>query len=257
MTSRAEQISRETSVTYGRAVSARCLRYLCLMAVFTLSACASLAEESRAPAGAQASPASDPSAAVAEAPRAAPATESAAVVLTAAPSSPSALPSPTLVATPRPLTPAASTSAPPSSAAPTAGPVQSPSGTPAQTRVPNSSAIPSPQGLPANDGCLTYGAQPPYISFVDCVVHGLPPNAPVTLTADGEVVFLRVGRTDVYPDGSWYFAWSETAHKEIVFVVTAGGVSRTITQAFRWAAGSTRRTPCGRGGTRTLTLFRA
>ena len=135
--------------------------------------------------------------------------------------------------------PTAAPSSPPtarpatSSPAPTVRPVQTVSGTPAQTRVPNSSTIPSPQGLPASDGCLTYGAQPPYISFVDCVVHGLPPAAPVTLTANGEAVFLRIGRTDVYPDGSWYFAWSETVHKEIVFVVTAGGVSRTITQAFR------------------------
>jgi hypothetical protein len=203
------------------------------MAVVTLSACGSLDEESRAPAGAQGLPTSDPSAAVAETPRAAAATESAAVEPTVAPSSPSALASPTPQAATRPSSPAASTSAAPSSPAPTARPVQSPSATPAQTRVPNSSAIPSPQGLPASDGCLTYGAQPPYISFVDCVVHGLPPNAPVTLTANGEVVFLRIGRTDVYPDGTWYFAWSETAHKEIVFVVTAGGVSRTITQTFR------------------------
>jgi hypothetical protein len=69
--------------------------------------------------------------------------------------------------------------------------------------------------------------------FVDCVVHGLPPGAPVTLTANGDVVFLRIGSTVVYPDGTWYFAWSENQHKEIVFVVTAGGVSRTITQVFR------------------------
>jgi hypothetical protein len=37
----------------------------------------------------------------------------------------------------------------------------------------------------------------------------------------------------VFPDGSWYFPWYETQHKEIVFVVTAGGVNRTITQVFR------------------------
>jgi hypothetical protein len=65
------------------------------------------------------------------------------------------------------------------------------------------------------------------------VVHGLPPAAPVTLTANGDAVFLRIGATTVFPDGSWYFPWSENQHKEIVFVVTAGGVSRTITQVFR------------------------
>jgi len=115
---------------------------------------------------------------------------------------------------------------------PTVAAVTTPSGTPAQTRVPGS-VPPTPHGLPASDGCLTYGAQPPYVTFVDCVVHGLPPGAPVTLTANGDVVFLRIGSTVVYPDGTWYFAWSENQHKEIVFVVTAGGVSRTITQVFR------------------------
>jgi hypothetical protein len=64
-------------------------------------------------------------------------------------------------------------------------------------------------------------------------VHGFPPAAPVTLTANGDVVFLRIGSTVVYPDGSWYFAWYEYQHKEIVFVVTAGGVSRSITQVFK------------------------
>jgi hypothetical protein len=197
-----------------RSVS-RALRVF-LVAIVTLSACQSLNEESAAPAGRPAPASVDPpaTAIVGTSPAAAPsATESLVAVVppTTAPSSPSALPS----------------------LAPTVPPVQTASGTPAQTRVPNSSTIPSPQGLPASDGCLTYGAQPPYISFVDCVVHGLPPAAPVTLTANGEAVFLRIGRTDVYPDGSWYFAWSETVHKEIVFVVTAGGVSRTITQVFR------------------------
>jgi hypothetical protein len=105
--------------------------------------------------------------------------------------------------------------------------------TPTQTRVPNSDALPTPHGLPATDGCLYYGAQPPYITFVDCVVHGLPPAAPVRLTANGEVVFLRIGSTIVFPDGTWYFPWSENQHKEIVFVVTAGGVSRTLTQVFK------------------------
>jgi hypothetical protein len=38
----------------------------------------------------------------------------------------------------------------------------------------------------------------------------------------------------VYPDGTWYFAWSEIEHKEMVFVVTAGGVSRAITQVFKY-----------------------
>ena len=187
-----------------------------LVAVVTLTACQPLNEGSAAPAGGPALASVDPpaTAIVGTSPTAAPsATKSlvAVVPATAAPSPPSALPSP----------------------APTVRPVPTASGTPAQTRVPNSSTIPSPQGLPASDGCLTYGAQPPYVSFVDCVVHGLPPAAPVTLTANGEAVFLRIGRTDVYPDGSWYFAWSETVHKEIVFVVTAGGVSRTITQVFR------------------------
>ena len=116
---------------------------------------------------------------------------------------------------------------------PTVVAVTTPPGTPPpQTRVPGSPP-PTPHGLPASDGCLTYGAQPPYVSFVDCVVHGLPPGAPVTLTANGGVVFLRIGSTVVYPDGTWYFAWSENQHNEIVFVVTAGGVSRTITQVFR------------------------
>ena len=148
---------------------------------------------------------------------------------TAAPSSPPALPTRTPQATTRPPT---SPPAPPT-LAPTVGPGQTPSATPAQTRVPNSDALPTPHGLPASDGCLYYGAQPPYISFVDCVVHGLPPAAPVTLTANGDVVFLRIGSTVVFPDGSWYFPWYEIQHKEIVFVVTAGGVSRTLTQVFR------------------------
>ena len=102
-------------------------------------------------------------------------------------------------------------------------------GSPSQTRVPGS-VPPSPGGLPATDGCLTYGVAPPFVGFADCVVHGLPPDAPVTLTANGSPVFLRIGRTTVYPDGSWYFAWSETQHVTIVFVVTAGGVSRSLTQ---------------------------
>jgi hypothetical protein len=148
---------------------------------------------------------------------------------TAAPSSPSASQTPSPQTTTRPPTP----TAPPSSAAPPVGPLPTPSATPAQTRVPNSDALPTPNGLPATDGCLTYGAQPPYVSFVDCVVHGLPPAAAVTLTANGEVVFLRIGSTVVFPDGTWYFPWSESQHKEIVFVVTAGGVSRSITQVFR------------------------
>ena len=145
------------------------------------------------------------------------------------PPSPPALLTRTPQATTRPPTP---TPAPPT-LAPTVGPGQTPSATPAQTRVPNSDALPTPHGLPASDGCLYYGAQPPYISFVDCVVHGLPPAAPVTLTANGDVVFLRIGSTVVFPDGSWYFPWYEAQHKEIVFVVTAGGVSRTLTQVFR------------------------
>jgi hypothetical protein len=82
--------------------------------------------------------------------------------------------------------------------------------------------------LPATDGCLTYGST----NFVDCVVRGLQPGAPVTLTANGQPQFLRIGSTVVYPDGSWYFAWRESTHVTIVFVVTAGGVSRTITQTF-------------------------
>ena len=146
---------------------------------------------------------------------------------TAAPSSPPALPTRTPQATTPPPIP---TPAPPSPT-PTIG--QTPSATPAQTRVPNSDAPPTPHGLPASDGCLYYGAQPPYTSFVDFVVHGLPPAAPVTLTANGDVVFLRIGSTVVFPDGSWYFPWYETQHKEIVFVVTASGVSRTLTQVFR------------------------
>ena len=197
-----------------------------LVAVVTLTACKPVNDASFDPPG---------TAIVHVSPTPAPAaTESLVVVIlpTPTPSSPPALPSPTPRAT-TPPTSAPITPSPPSSPAPTVGPARTPSGTPAQTRVPNSSAIPSPQGLPASDGCLTYGAQPPFISFVDCVVHGLQPGAPVTLTANGEVVFLRIGRTDVYPDGTFYFAWSETVHKEIVFVVTAAGVSRTITQVFR------------------------
>ena len=93
--------------------------------------------------------------------------------------------------------------------------------------MPNSDALPTPHGLPATDGCLTYGAQVGFISFVDCVVHGLEPGAPVTLTANGQSQFLRIGSTVVYPDGSWYFAWRESTHMTIVFVVTAGGVSRS------------------------------
>ena len=142
--------------------------------------------------------------------------------------SPAPVPSPALdIQTPTPQV----TTRPPTPS-PTIAAVATPSGTPAQTRVPGS-VPPTPHGLPASDGCLTYGAQPPYVTFVDCVVHGLPPGAPVTLTANGDVVFLRIGSTVVYPDGTWYFAWSENQHKEIVFVVTAGGLSRTITQVFR------------------------
>jgi len=55
----------------------------------------------------------------------------------------------------------------------------------------------------------------------------------VTLTANGAAVFLRIGSTVVFPDGSWYFPWYETDHKEILFAVTAGGATRTITQVFK------------------------
>jgi hypothetical protein len=203
-----------------------------LVVLLTLTACGSRTEPLSASTQSEAPATVEPSLA------AAPSPTSSLVAITsaaAAPSSPPALPTPTPPATTRPPTPTPSPSLTPvpTRTPPTASPVQTPAGTPSQTRVPNSSAIPSPNGLPASDGCLTYGAQPPSISFVDCVVHGLPPDAPVTLTANGEVMFLRIGRTDVYPDGTWYFAWYETQHKEIVFVVTAGGVSRTITQVFR------------------------
>ena len=55
----------------------------------------------------------------------------------------------------------------------------------------------------------------------------------MTLTANGAAVFLRIGATVVFPDGTWYFPWYETDHKEIVFAVTAGGVTRSITQVFK------------------------
>ena len=150
-------------------------------------------------------------------------TETPGALATATPSPAPTLPSPTAQPATRPPTAA------PPSVPPTVAPTPA---APAQTRVPGT-IPPTPHGLPASDGCLTYGAQPPFVSFVDCVVHALPPGAPVTLTANGEVVFLRIGATVVYPDGSWYFPWSETQHKEIVFVVTAGGVSRSITQVFK------------------------
>jgi len=142
-------------------------------------------------------------------------------------------PSPTAVLVAIASTTAARSSQPVVTPPATVAPFPTSLATPTQTRVPNSDALPTPHGLPATDGCLYYGAQPPYITFVDCVVHGLPPAAPVRLTANGEVVFLRIGSTIVFPDGTWYFPWSENQHKEIVFVVTAGGVSRTLTQVFK------------------------
>jgi hypothetical protein len=203
----------------GRAVRAL------LLALLTLTACEPRVEQASAPTPAEATASVDSSAAPVVAPSltVGPSpTDSPVATASATEDSPSPPPTPKPLTTTRPPTPT-----------PTVGPALTPSPTPAQTRVPNSDALPTPHGLPATDGCLTYGAQAPYITFVDCVVHGLPPAAAVTLTANGEVVFLRIGSTVVYPDGTWYFPWSETQHKEIVFVVTAGGVSRSITQAFR------------------------
>jgi hypothetical protein len=217
----------------------RAVRGVLLSALVTLTACGSSAEplaastQSEAPAtvAARATATVDPSLTAAASPT------SSVVAIESPAASPSSPPAPTPgpQATTRPPTPTPSPALTPvpTRTPPTGSPVATASGSPAQTRVPDSYAIPSPNGLPATDGCLTYGAQPPYITFVDCVVHGLPLNAPVTLTANGEVQFLRIGRTDVYPDGTWYFAWYEPQHKEIIFVVTAGGVSRTITQVFR------------------------
>ena len=195
-----------------------------LIAILTLTACEPRVEQASAPTHAEATASVDPSATsiVAPSPTLGPSPTDSPVATAAATQNNSSPPAP------KPPT-----ATPPPTPSPTVGPVQTPSPTPAQTRVPNSDALPTPHGLPATDGCLTYGAQAPYISFVDCVVHGLPPAAAVTLTANGEVVFLRIGSTVVFPDGSWYFPWSETQHKEIVFVVTAGGVSRSITQVFR------------------------
>jgi hypothetical protein len=191
-----------------------------LVALLTLTACGPRTEPASAPTNSEALATLYPVA-----------TLVAVASATAAPSSPPASATVGPQGTTRPSTPTPLPA--PSSLAPTLGPFPTPSPTPAQTRVPDSDALPTPHGLPASDGCLTYGAQPPFISFVDCVVHGLSPAAPVTLTANGELVFLRIGSTIVFPDGTWYFPWYETQHKEIVFVVTAGGVSRTITQVFK------------------------
>ena len=194
-----------------------------LLAV-ALTACGSPTEQVRGLSGSGATPTSDPSASASVDPSLAPPSPTGTLVAIAsvAPSSPPAS-TPKPQATTRPPTP----TTPPATASP------APATTPTQTRVPNSSSLPTPHGLPTSDGCLTYGAQAPYISFVDCVVHGLPPAADVTLTANGAAVFLRIGATVVFPDGTWYFPWYETDHKEIVFAVTAGGVTRSITQVFK------------------------
>lgn len=191
---------------------------IALIALLALTACGPRAEQASAPTRSETLATFDPVAAAIVAPSLTPGPSPTTLVAIASATAAHSPPPASLIPAPQ---------------ATTRPPVPTPSATPAQTRVPNSDAIPTPHGLPASDGCLTYGAQPPYISFVDCVVHGLPPAAPVTLTANGDVVFLRIGSTVVYPDGTWYFAWSETQHKEIVFVVTAGGVSRKITQVFR------------------------
>ena len=198
-----------------------------VLLALTLAACGSPTEQVRGLSGSGAPATSSPPAtAVVDPSLAAPSPTSTLVAIaSAAPASPTVLLTPKPQPTARPPVPT------PTSPPPTASPV--PATTPTQTRVPNSSSLPTPHGLPASDGCLTYGAQPPYISFVDCVVHGLPPAADVTLTANGAAVFLRIGATVVFPDGTWYFPWYETDHKEIVFAVTAGGVTRSITQVFK------------------------
>lgn len=72
--------------------------------------------------------------------------------------------------------------------------------------------------------------------YQDCVAYGLPPGAAVTLTANGADIFLRIGSTVVYPDGTWYFPWLEhfetSMPKSVEFVVSPGGVSRTFTATF-------------------------
>ena len=54
----------------------------------------------------------------------------------------------------------------------------------------------------------------------------------MTLTADGAAIFLRLGSTMAYPDGTFYFPWLERSAKTIIFVVSAGGVSRTFSAIF-------------------------
>jgi hypothetical protein len=105
---------------------------------------------------------------------------------------------------------------------------------PSQTRVPNSDALPTPSLRPKTDGCIRppISGPPGGGGYEDCFAYGLPPGAPVTLTAKGAGVFLRIGPTVVYPDSTWYFPWVEQYGGDVTFVVSAGGVSRTFVGHF-------------------------
>jgi hypothetical protein len=106
---------------------------------------------------------------------------------------------------------------------------------PAQTRVPNSDALPTPSFRPKADGCTHLPGDTGYHGgggYEDCFAYGLPPGAAVTLTANGAGIFLRIGSTVVHPDGTFYFPWVEQSAKTIVFVVSAGGVTRTFSGVF-------------------------
>lgn len=141
---------------------------------------------------------------------------------TASPTSTTAAPATAIAATPVPQTapPAVST------------PIPTPTPSPSPTRVPNSEALPTPRALPTTDGCTALSSTSSH-SYQDCIAYGLPPGAPVTLTANGVNIFLRIGSTVVYPDGTWYFPWSESElPKTVAFVVSAGGVSRTFRADF-------------------------
>jgi len=64
------------------------------------------------------------------------------------------------------------------------------------------------------------------------IAYGLPPGAAITLTANGAPVFIRIGPTVASAQGTYYFPWTERTAATIVFVVSAGGVSRPFTAIF-------------------------
>jgi hypothetical protein len=123
----------------------------------------------------------------------------------------------------------------PAAPSPTPTPAPTPTPTPAPTRVPNSDALPTPSILPATDGCarMPLDTRPPGGGgYEDCIAYGLPPGAAITLTANGAPVFIRIGPTVASAQGTYYFPWTERTAATIVFVVSAGGVSRPFTAIF-------------------------